>query len=270
MSKEFDELVGVMARLRSPEGCPWDREQTYVSLAPYVIEEAYETFDAIQSAAEGNPEHLKEELGDLLLQIVFHSQIAAERGDFTVGDVAAEQARKLTLRHPHVFGEQKFGSAGEVLENWDKLKAGERAASGKSEKSKDSILAEVPVHFPALLEAQKVTKKAAKVGFDWPSADQVFDKIAEEIGELRTAIAAQTSENIEEEVGDLLFAVVNLARKLNVDSETALNKTNRKFRKRFSFIEKQLLAQDKTWEEAGLEEMDRLWEQAKATEHNAG
>ncbi len=137
MSKNFDELINVMKRLRAPEGCPWDREQTYQSLAPYVIEEAYEVFEAIQEAAEGAPENLREELGDLLLQIVFHSQIAAERGEFTVDDVAAEQAQKLILRHPHVFGEQKFDSADEVLQNWDALKAGERAASGKAEKLKD-------------------------------------------------------------------------------------------------------------------------------------
>ncbi len=258
MSKNFDELINVMAKLRSPEGCPWDREQDYKSLAPYILEESYEAFDAIQS---GDVAHIREELGDVLLQVVFHSQIAAELGDFTVDDVVGEVANKLILRHPHVFGDEKMETAGEVLANWDSLKAGERKASGKIEKVKDSILDDVPVTFPALLEGQKLTKKAAKVRFDWVDTDQIFDKLDEETKELREAIAKNS--NIEEEIGDLLFVVMNLARKLDIDAETALKKTNRKFRERFGFIEKSLKEKGKALEESNLEEMDLLWNEAK-------
>ena len=228
MSKSFDELVAVMARLRAPGGCPWDHEQTYQSLSQYLLEEAYETFDAIQEAdATGDTTNLREELGDLLLQVIFHSTIGAERGDFTVDDVAAGVMQKLILRHPHVFGDTKLARAQDVLDNWDQLKADERAASGKVEKAKDSILDEVPVHFPALLEGLKLTKKAAKVGFDWENADQIFAKIDEETAELRAAIKNGDTENIGEEIGDLLFVVMNLARHLDVEPETALKKTNR-------------------------------------------
>ena len=229
-----------------------------------MLEEAYETFDAIHAAGEtGDTAHLTEELGDLLLQVVFHSTIAAERGDFTIDDVAAGVAKKLVLRHPHVFGDKKLARAQDVLDNWDELKANERAASGKPEKVQESLLDEVPVHFPGLLEALKVTKKAAKVGFDWENAEQVFDKIDEELAELRAAVQNKDAENIDEEIGDLLFAVANLARKLDVEPETALKKTNRKFRRRFSFIEKELKLRGKTTAEADLAEMDELWNKAK-------
>ncbi len=264
MSKSFDELIAVMARLRAPGGCPWDAEQTYQSLSQYLLEEAYETFDAIHAAGEtGDTTHLAEELGDVLLQVVFHSTIAAERGDFTIDDVAAGVAKKLVLRHPHVFGDKKLDSAEAVLDNWDELKANERAASGKPEKVNDSLLDEVPVHFPALLEGLKVSKKAAKVGFDWENAGQVFEKIDEEIAELRSAIKQKDEQNIDEEIGDLLFAVVNLARKLGVEPETALKKTNRKFRKRFKFIEDDLKSQGSSVEESDLREMDALWNKSK-------
>ena len=199
MSKSFDELITVMARLRAPGGCPWDAEQTYQSLSQYLLEEAYETFDAIHAAGEtGDTTHLTEELGDLLLQVVFHSTIAAERGDFTIDDVAAGVAKKLVLRHPHVFGDAKLAKAQDVLDNWDELKANERAASGKVEKTKESLLDEIPVHFPALLEGLKVTKKAAKVGFDWENAGQIFAKIDEEIAELKSAIEQNDKQNIDE------------------------------------------------------------------------
>src|SRR6478672_11440077 len=249
MSKSFDELVAVMERLRAPGGCPWDHEQTYASLAQYLLEESYETFDAIQEADEtGDTTNLREELGDLLLQVVFHSTIGRERGDFNIDEVCDGVAQKLVLRHPHVFGDAKLDRAQDVLDNWDQLKADERAASGKKEKTVDSILDDVPVHFPALLEALKVTKKAAKVGFDWRNADEVFEKIDEEIGELRSAQAKGDADEIESEIGDLLFAVVNLARKLDVEPETALKRTNRKFRKRFKYIEGQLKAKDQKLE----------------------
>lgn len=265
MSKSFDELVAVMQRLRAPGGCPWDHEQTYASLAQYLLEEAYETFDAIQEADEtGETANLKEELGDLLLQVVFHSIIGAERGDFTIDEVAAGVTQKLILRHPHVFAEASFEKAEDVLRNWDQLKADERAASGKVEKAKDSILDDVPVHFPALLESLKISKKAAKTGFDWKETDHIFDKLREETGELRSAIKNGDRENAAEEIGDLLFVIVNLARHLDVEPETALKRTNRKFRQRFKFIEDELKMQSKEFSDVSLDEMDGLWNKAKS------
>jgi MazG family protein len=264
MSASFDELVAVMSRLRAPGGCPWDREQTYASLAQYLLEEAYETFDAIQDADQtGDTRNLREELGDILLQVVFHSTIAAEKGDFNIDEVADGVTQKLVLRHPHVFGDAKLETADDVLNNWDTLKANERKASGKEEKQGDSILDEVNIHFPALLEALKLTKKAAKVGFDWENADQIFDKLDEETRELKTAIAENDAAKIDEEIGDLLFVVVNLARKFEVEPETALKKTNRKFRGRFGFIERELKSRGKLPQESSLEEMDTLWNESK-------
>ena len=262
--KSFDELVRVMRRLRAPGGCPWDREQTYSSLAPYLLEETYEAFDAIQEADEtGETANLREELGDVLLQVVFHSTIAAEKGDFTIDEVARGVTNKLIFRHPHVLGDKNLETAAEVLDNWDELKKAERAATGKQKKPQNSILDDVPIHFPALQEAQKLTKKAAKIGFDWERTEQIFDKLHEEIDELKAAIKTGNEAEIAAETGDLLFVVVNLARKLNADAETALKKTNRKFRKRFSFIEKRLKEKNILLEDATLAEMDELWNAAK-------
>lgn len=267
MSKAFDELVAVMERLRAPGGCPWDAEQTYMSLSQYLLEEAYETFDAIQhSDATGDTAELREELGDLLLQVIFHSTIGKERGDFTIDDVAEGITQKLILRHPHVFGDAKFERAEDVLDNWDTLKANERKASGKKEKTLGSVLDEVPVHFPGLLEALKVTKKAAKFGFDWEDTGQIFEKIREELAELEEAVDAADAGHIEEEIGDLLFAVANLARRLDVEPETALKRTNRKFRRRFRFIEDELKAAGRSLGDADLKEMDDLWNRAKSSE----
>ena len=264
MSKAFDELVAVMARLRAPGGCPWDHEQTYASLAQYLLEEAYETFDAIHEAdATGDTTNLREELGDLLLQVVFHSTIGAERGDFTVDEVAEGVAKKLVLRHPHVFGDAKLHRAQDVLDNWDKLKADERRASGKVERPLESILDEIPVHFPALLEGLKLTKRAAKVGFDWENAGQIFAKLDEEVAELKDAIERGETDNVESEIGDLLFVILNLARHLDIEPETALKRTNRKFRKRFKYIEDDLRSNGRSLESANLEEMDKLWTEAK-------
>jgi len=264
MSKSFDDLVAVMARLRAPGGCPWDYEQTYASLSQYLLEEAYETFDAIHEADEtGDTANLREELGDLLLQVVFHSTIGAERGDFNIDEVCDGVTQKLILRHPHVFGDAKLHRAQDVLDNWDQLKADERKASGKAEKDHKSILDEVPVHFPALLEGLKLTKKAAKVGFDWENADQIFAKLDEEVSELRQAIDDGETGEIAGEIGDLLFVVLNLARHFDVEPETALKTTNRKFRKRFGYIEEQLKAAGRTLEAADLKEMDDLWNASK-------
>lgn len=270
MSEKFDELIAVMERLRAPGGCPWDAEQTYSSLSQYLLEEAYETFDAIQHAeATGEIEHLKEELGDLLLQVVFHATIGKERGEFNIEDVADGVSKKLVLRHPHVFGDAKLEKAQDVLDNWDTLKANERKVSGKPEKTADSILDDVPVHFPGLLEALKLTKKAAKVGFDWKETADILDKADEEIAELREAIAEGDAPHIEEEIGDLLFVIVNLARRLDVEPETALKRTNRKFRERFKFVENGLKADGRGLETATLDEMDELWEKAKSVEEIA-
>lgn len=269
MSEKFKELVAVMEKLRAPGGCPWDREQTYESLGQYLLEECYEAFDAIQEAtATGDTTELKEELGDVLLQVVFHSTIAKEIGDFTIDEVAEGVSNKLILRHPHVFEDKKLETADDVLNNWDELKKEERKKSGKKEKNKDSILDEVPLAFPALIEANKVTKKAAKVGFDWENAEQVFDKMDEEIGELKSAINEKNKDEMKEEIGDLLFVVVNLARKLGVEPENALKKTNRKFRKRFKFIEDELKAENKTFEDSDLEEMDSLWNKSKTASNS--
>ena len=268
MSEKFDELMAVMERLRAPGGCPWDAEQTYASLSQYLLEEAYETFDAIQEAeATGDVTNLKEELGDLLLQVIFHSTIAKEKGDFTLDEVAEGVAKKLVLRHPHVFGDAKLEKAQDVLDSWDELKKHERAASGKHEKVKESILEDVPVHFPGLLEALKITKKAAKVGFDWENAKQVFDKIAEETAELKIEIETNDRDKIENEIGDLLFAVVNLARKLDIEPETALKRTNRKFRDRFAHIERTLKTQRRALEKTTLNELDELWNEAKSVQN---
>lgn len=267
MPNEFEELIEVMRRLRAPGGCPWDREQTHLSLAPYLLEEAYEAFDAIhESAASGNYEPLKEELGDLLLQIIFHSEIAEERGDFTAGEIAADVTQKLIRRHPHVFGDAKMENAREVLENWDTLKANERLASGKPQPARESLLDDVPVHFPALLEALKLGKRAAKVGFDWEHAKDVFAKAAEETEELRKAVNGGDAAKIEEEIGDLLFAIANLARHLEVEPETALKRTNRKFRQRFKYIEEKLQQAGKKPDAASLDEMERLWNESKRQE----
>lgn len=262
--KEFDELVRVMEKLRSPGGCPWDIEQTYESLGQYLLEESYEAFDAIQEANEtGDTTNLREELGDVLLQVVFHSTIAKEKGDFTIEEVAAGVSNKLIFRHPHVFEDKKLETADDVLNNWDELKKEERKRSGKVEKQSDSILDEVPKAFPALIEANKLTKKAAKVGFDWENAEQIFDKLDEEVSELKEVIGEKNKDEMKEEIGDLLFVVVNLARKLGVEPENALKKTNRKFRQRFGFIEKELKSENKTLEESNLEEMDSLWNKSK-------
>ena len=267
MSKAFDELVAVMDRLRAPGGCPWDREQTYASLSQYLLEEAYETFDAIQEAdATGDTTNLREELGDLLLQVVFHATIGKEKGDFTIDDVAEGVTKKLVLRHPHVFGDANLARAQDVLDNWDQLKADERKASGKVEKESDSILSEVPIHFPALLEGLKLTKRAAKVGFDWENADSIFAKLDEEVAELKGAIATGNLSDAAEEIGDLLFVIMNLARHLDVEPETALKKTNRKFRERFRFIEESLRSEGTSLSSSTLDKMDELWNKAKAAE----
>jgi MazG family protein len=274
MPASFQDLVALMSRLRSPEGCPWDREQTYATLAPMLLEEAYEAFEAVEEAREGRPEHLREELGDLLFQIVFYAQVAAERGEFDIEDVTDRIHAKMVRRHPHVFGDVKVRDNEELLRNWEALKAEEKRAAGQDEATDDaSLLDGVSRKVPALMEAHQLTTKAARVGFDWQNVDDVFDKLSEEIEELRAAIrerrdagaeAKAEQQHVREEVGDLLFAVTNVARHLQVEPEAALKLTNRKFRRRFRHIEQSLRARGRDIQGATLEEMEKLWQEAKS------
>lgn len=258
--RPIDRLLGVMAKLRDPEGgCPWDVEQTFATIAPYTIEEAYEVADAIE---RGDMDDLKSELGDLLFQSVFHARMAQEAGLFDFDDVAAAIADKLERRHPHVFGDETAQADDKAQKaRWEDIKAAERKA-----RAQGGVLDDVPVGLPALTRAAKLTKRAGRVGFDWPSTDEVFDKLAEEIEELRVEIAAGDKDKAREELGDLLFVVANLARKLDVEPEDALRGANAKFARRFGFIEAELARDGRTPDQSTLEEMDRLWDAAKAAE----
>jgi tetrapyrrole methylase family protein/MazG family protein len=258
----FARFVELIARLRAPGGCPWDREQTHRSLKPMTIEEAYEVLEAIDG---GDDEALTEELGDLLLQVVFHSAIAAEERRFTIDDVVAAVADKMVRRHPHVFGDHKADTPDEVLRNWEALKTAERRAAGKDDHPEASMMDGVSKGLPALMEAFQMTTKAGRVGFDWPNAADVLAKLYEETRELRTEVSRATPSvhAVEEEVGDLLFAAVNVARVLGVDPESALKAANRKFRRRFRYIEEKLRERGKTPAESRLDEMDVLWNEAK-------
>ena len=274
MPPNFNDLVNLMARLRSPNGCPWDREQTYATLAPMLLEEAYEAFDALEEARQGRPDDLREELGDLLFQITFFACVAEERGEFNIDDVIEQVHSKMVRRHPHVFGDARAGDSAEVLRNWEAIKAEEKRAARKESSEKDiSLLDGVSRQAPALMEAHQLTTKAARVGFDWEKVDDVFDKLQEEIAELREAIASHKSSAAEadhdlvrEEIGDLLFVVTNIARHFKVEPEAALKLTNRKFRRRFGYIEKSLEQQGRSLEAATLDELETLWQAAKREE----
>jgi tetrapyrrole methylase family protein/MazG family protein len=256
--EKFQRLVDIMARLRSPEGCPWDREQTFETIKPYLLEETYEVLDAIDARDWGA---LGEELGDLLLEAVFFAQMAREAGLFSIGDSLDAINEKLVRRHPHVFADGTAKTAGEVKQRWDEIKAEERKAAGEREAG---LLEKVPRSLPALVEATQLTSRASGVGFDWEDARGVLDKLDEELAELAEARARQApQEEIEGEVGDLLFVIANLARFLKVDPEQALRRTNRKFRDRFAYIEQKLRAEGRSMTGATLEEMDRLWNQSK-------
>lgn len=271
MPATFTDLIALMTRLRSPEGCPWDREQTYATLAPMLLEEAYETFEAVEAAREGQVNELRDELGDLLFQIVFYAQVARERGDFTIEDVTSAVHAKMVRRHPHVFGDARADDTTEVLRSWEAIKAEEKRASQGSDAPKDfSILDGVSMKVPALMEAHQLATKAARVGFDWEKIEDIFDKLAEEIGEVRDAIkthAASQEESdhtlLREEVGDLLFAVTNIARHLKVEPEAALKLTNRKFRRRFRYIEESLRLRAQSFDSTTLEQLESLWQEAK-------
>ena len=251
--------VEIMARLRAPGGCPWDREQTFDSIKPYTLEETYEVFDAIERRAW--PE-LKDELGDLLLQVLFYAQMATEAGYFDLRDVAENLHAKLIRRHPHVFGDAQATDSSAVLRNWEQIKVEEKKAAN----SEASLLDGIPRSMAATLEATKLGSKAAKVGFDWPDANGLFAKLAEEIAELRAEIERDDADRVEAEFGDLLFTAMNLARHLKVDAESALRRSNAKFRARFAAME--LAAGGAAALQAlPAEELERLWEEAKATEH---
>lgn len=279
VGREFQKLVGVMARLRAPGGCPWDREQTHATLRTYLIEEAYEVLDAMEC---GDDVKFAEELGDLLLQVLFHAQLAQEDGRFTIADVVREIYEKMIRRHPHVFGNKRAKTSADVLKNWEKIKEQERK-EGKKEKKEEkaaSVLDGVPRTLPALLEANQLTRKAARIGFDWENVEGILAKLTEETLELRAALekganggempqrreAGLALQNIEGEVGDILFVAVNLARFLELDPEIALKKTSQKFSRRFREMERVARERGTTLAEVPREEMEGLWEQAKRGE----
>jgi len=248
-----EELVALMARLRGAQGCPWDKEQTHKSLRRYLIEEAYETVDAIDA---NDPEHLKEELGDLLLQIVFHAQIASEAGRFDIQDVVEGIVTKIVRRHPHIFGETKVSCARDVIVKWEEIKS--------KEKNEVSAIAGIPKSFPALIYAYKLQSKAARVGFDWEDVEGALDKIVEEADELKRAKKGEGL--IEDEIGDLFFAMVNVARHLDVDPELALHGTCKKFERRFRYMEEKAETRGERLPDLTLKQKDKLWDEAKDRE----
>ena len=280
---KFERVKSIMARLRAPGGCPWDREQTFDTIKRYTLEETYEVLEAIDNR---DWKELAGELGDLLLQVLFYAEMAEEQGSFTIDDVLDALSNKLIYRHPHVFGDTKADDAAQVLKNWEELKAEEKRKSlptnGETLQTGPALLLEgVSSKMPALQEAHKISSKAAHVGFDWPEIQGLFEKLTEETRELqehlqslpagsnsspKPKIPAQLMEHVEAEVGDLFFVLVNIARYLSVDPESALRKTNRKFRRRFGWMEEQLREQGRTLEQATLEEMEALWQQAKTVE----
>lgn len=288
----FDNFVNTVAALRSPNGgCPWNRAQTHASIGDYMIEEAYETLDAIQA---DDPSHLREELGDVLLQVVLQSQIAADAGEFTIDDVCAGIDEKMIRRHPHVFGDTKADNANEVAEMWEQVKLAEKQAAdahaGKAG-DREGLLDAVPTHFPALLQCQKISRKAAAAGFEWETVADVWDKVAEERAELEAAyeaapktadgkvLSGDPSETgaaerdplvvaAELEFGDLLFALVNVARKMGIDAEAALRASNAKFRRRFAEVEHVAWRQNRAVEDLTLDEMEEAWQAAKQTERH--
>ena len=266
--KTLDDLMQMMARLRASDGCPWDREQTYATLAPMLIEEAYEMIEAAE-AEDWN--ELRDELGDVLFQLVFYGQIAAEANQFTLHDSITRVHEKMWRRHPHVFGEETAATTAEVLVNWEAIKAAERKEAGQQKEQKQSLLDGVSKRIPALLEAHQLTTKAARVGFDWAKPADVIEKLDEELKELEDEMKREEPNQaaVAEEMGDLLFVAVNLARKLGVEPESALKAANRKFRRRFQHIETRLDEEGKAFADSSLAEMDGLWDEAKLIEKQA-
>ncbi len=255
--EKFQQLVEIMARLRAPGGCPWDREQTFDTIKPYTLEETYEVLDAIDRR---DWKDLSEELGDFILQAVFYAQMASEEKLFAITDALDAINSKLIRRHPHVFGAESAETAGDVKRIWGEVKAAEKKEKGREQ---ESLLHPVPRALPALVEAQQIASRAAGVGFDWENAEQVIEKLHEELAELAEARSAESADELENEIGDLLFVLVNLARFVKVDPEQALRRTNQKFRKRFAHIERRLAEQGKTLADSNIEEMEALWQEAK-------
>jgi MazG family protein len=306
MGERFERAVAILERLRAPDGCPWDREQTFDSIKPYTLEETYEVLEAIDNRDWAE---LTGELGDLLLQVVFYAQMAKEQGSFSIDDVLDRLSTKLVDRHPHVFGDVKADTSAEVLRNWEALKADERKKkssaardnvaqdritepAAKAHDDRHSVLVGVSSATPSLLEAYKLSSRAAQAGFDWPNIDGLFDKLNEETEELRqqlgeypapgprpqgrgiassgrSSVSEAVHRRLEEEVGDLLFVLVNIARYLSLDPESALRKTNRKFKRRFQWMEEQLRQSNRTPEKTSMEELESLWQQAKQQERQA-
>lgn len=255
----FEGLLDIMRRLRGPDGCPWDREQTRGTLKAYLIEEAYEVLEALEA---GEPAALEEELGDLLFQVVFHAQIATELGEFTMADILRRLADKMVSRHPHVFGSARVGTPGEALAQWEAIKGRQAGASGR----RRSVLDGVPRALPALLRAQRLSSKASRVQFDWPDAAAAWDKVREETAETADALASGDRDRLREELGDLLFSLVNVARLSGLDAEDALHAANEKFRRRFGEMEAELTARGSNVHDATSETLEQAWEAAKARE----
>jgi MazG family protein len=293
--ERFERAVQIMARLRAPGGCPWDREQTFDSIKPFTLEETYEVLEAIDNR---DWDELTGELGDLLLQVLFYAEMAREQGTFSIDEVLERLSKKLVDRHPHVFGNVKAETSSEVLRNWEALKAEEKkkrleargGAAGEGEAAPKSVLAGVSAGIPALLEAHKLSSRAARVGFDWPEIGGLFEKLNEEARELQEELrefpqpgpkphgrgvagsggqkaGEELQRRLEDEVGDLLFVVVNIARYLSLDPESALKRTNRKFKRRFQWLEEQLREQGKMPQDASMDELENLWQQAKQHEN---
>ncbi|HYI92551.1 MAG TPA: nucleoside triphosphate pyrophosphohydrolase [Bryobacteraceae bacterium] len=258
--EKFEKLISIMARLRGPNGCPWDREQTFDTIKPYTLEETYEVLESIDAR---DWRGLGEELGDLMLQCVFYAQMASEEGHFRIEDSLDAINEKLIRRHPHIFGDAEARTSDEVLKRWNEIKAEEKKNKGESPKL---LLESIPRSLPALMEAAHISSRAAGVGFDWENAEQVLAKLEEELHELAEARKQASQEEIEGEVGDLLFVLVNLARFVRVDPEQALRKSNAKFRRRFAHVERSLEDRGKKFAESDIREMEELWQEAKRSE----
>lgn len=255
MNNNLPDLIALMAKLRGPDGCPWDRKQTTESLKPFLIEECYEVIDALD---DGSPDKVKEELGDLLFQIIFHARIAEEQGHFAMHDVIAANIEKMTRRHPHVFGDAKLSTDKEVLSNWEEIKKKE-----KGYEDRKSILEGIPRHLPSLLRAHSIQERAARVGFDWNRLDDALPKLDEEIAEFKESLKKEDAAGIEEELGDLFFTLVNISRFLGVNPEDALRKTISKFIQRFRYIEEHAADAGRSLNDMTLDDMEQLWQESK-------
>src|SRR5215471_5514373 len=263
---KFEKLVDIMTTLRGPNGCPWDKQQDFNSLKPMLVEEVYEVLEAVEN---DDFEGLSEELGDLLLHVLFNAQLAKEAGRFDIDTVIDQISDKLVRRHPHVFGDESASTPEEVIKNWEAIKAQEKAQKLKNRTPEQrSLLEGIPSKLPAIHEAHQISSRAARVGFDWPDIEGIFDKLQEEMHELKEVISSAGDdgrrERLEDEIGDMLFVIVNIARYLKIDSESALKRANRKFKARFRYMEAELAKQGKSLEETPLEEMEALWQKAKS------